>query len=55
MDGIDWIYLPVVRDRWRAVVRRVMKLGHLSNSQLLKHNSAQWIYMKLSWENHCGT
>jgi len=31
MEGVDWIYLAVVRDRWWAVLSMVMKLGHLAN------------------------
>ena len=26
MAGMDWIYLALVRDRWRAVVNAVMNL-----------------------------
>ena len=55
MEGIDWIYVPVVRDRWKAVVSRVMKLVHLNNCQLHKQNSAPWSYKKEPWEKRCTT
>ena len=45
----------MVRDRWRAVVGMVMKLGHLSNCQLLDRKFAPWIYMKRPWEFSCKT
>jgi len=55
MEDLDWIYLAVVRDRWRAVVSMIMRLDHLSNWQLLDRNSPPWIYMTRSSGNRCRT
>jgi len=55
MEDLAWIYLAVVRDRWRVVVSMVMKLGHLSNCQLIEPNSDPWSYLTLPWENRCRT
>jgi len=43
MEGVDWVYLAVVRDRWMALVGMVMKLDHLRNCQLPERKSAPWI------------
>jgi len=38
MEGVGWVYLAVVRDRWRALVCMVMKFDHLSNCYILERN-----------------
>ena len=54
-EGVDWIYLSVVSDGWRAVVSMVMKVGHLSKCQLLERKSTPWIYTKRPCKNRCTT
>jgi len=42
MEGVDWVYLAVVRDRWMSVVCMVMTIDHLSKCQLPERKSAPW-------------
>ena len=49
-EGLEWSYVAVFGDTWRADVCMVMKLGHLSNCNLLDRNSAP-----RSYENRCRT
>jgi len=55
MESLYLIYLSVVRDRWRVVLRMVLKICHLRNCQLLERKSTPWNYTKRPRENRCAT